>query len=95
MQLFRYGLIALLASVAVSNALDTFNQFDWDNLLLMFGFAFMALAGLLNHMLIWPYEVAADYVPRMPSSMSKTLFWGGEVLVCLGIVIKVIQAFIA
>lgn len=95
MQLLRYGLIALMASVAVSNGLDTFTQFDWDNLQLMLGFALMALAGLLNHTLIWPYEVAADYVSRMSNSKSKTLFSIGEVLVCLGIVIKVIQAFSA
>lgn len=95
MQLIRYALIALMAGVAVSNCVDTFYQFDWDSLLLMIGFGLMALAGLLNHKLIWPYEVTADYIPRVSALASGGMFTTGEVLVCLGIAIKVIRAFIA
>lgn len=95
MNLFRYFLILLAASVAVSNAYESYSAFDWDTLLLAFGFGFIAFGAWSNNTLVWPYEVAADYAPRISESASQAIFNCGQMLVCLGVVTKVVQAFLA
>ncbi len=95
MNFFRYFLILLVASVAVSNAFDSYTAFDWDTLLLALGFGFIAFGAWSNNTLMWPYEVAADYAPRISESASKAIFNCGQMLVFLGAVIKIAQAFLA
>jgi hypothetical protein len=95
MHLFRYVWIFLLASCAVLNAAELVTLFDWDSLLLMFGFGLTALAALTNHTLIWPHGVAPDYTPRIPKLISRLIFGWGQALIYLGFGVKMVQAFMA
>nr|WP_314902047.1 hypothetical protein [uncultured Deefgea sp.] len=84
MHRIRYVWIGLCLALSVFYVRKLQTQFAWDDLCLVLGWGLLGFVALVNAKLVWPYEVSAEYQPKVSQTLSVSLLVLSYVLLMVG-----------